>query len=181
MVNLISPAYLKSFCPEINPNVDDNMIIHSISKMQKMKMQKEVIGKVYLDYLMNVIETSGETALTADDTTIMDNYFKPLLALYSFIDMLPRISYVVDNSGVREKSVNESVQTSRSNISYLQQNTEAEITYYLNELTWFLNENSSKYEMALTCKYGTPNRQNSEFSGIFFPKKQNRKSNGYDW
>lgn len=169
-IKLITPNYLKSFNPAINNNVDDRMILHSIDKMQKMKMT-DIIGQVFMNDLMNTISVSGETGLSEANQTIMNDYFKPILASYTYIDMLIPLSYQVDNSGVREKIVTDSNATSKSTINYLQENTKHEIEYYKNQLDWFLNENSDLYPLYYECENNTPKAVDKTNSGFFFPKK----------
>jgi hypothetical protein len=179
-ISLITPTYLKSFIPSVNKNVDDNLIQHSIDKSQRMKMY-DIVGKLYIEDLMNTISLSGETGLSSADQTMMTEYIKPILSLYTYTDMLVPLSYQIDNTGVREKVVAESNLSAKSNIGYLQDNMKNEISWYLEQMNNYLNDNQTLYPLYYQCKWDTPKTKNNAFTGIYFPKKVRTNNHGLDY
>lgn len=177
---LITPSYVKSQFPEISDNLDDTFLVHSISKCQRMRM-RDLIGKVYLQDLMTTIYNSGETALSVADQEVMNDYFKPILALYAYSDAIESIAYQIDNSGVRIKSVDESVQAEDKIIIRKQAYIKKEISDYEEQFHNFMRGNVSLYPLYNVCDNDTPKRTTNDFSGIYFSVKPNENSNGYDW
>lgn len=179
-IDLITPNYLKAFIPSINNNTDDALISHSITKMQRMQIYN-IMGKLYLEDVMTTLIASGDTGLSTADLTMLTDYIRPILCLYTYSDMLIPLSFQVDNSGVRSKVVAESNSSTKSEIAYLQENTKNEISWYLEQMLYFLNDNQSDYPLYYQCKNNTPTQRSSAFTGMYFPKNYSRKSNGLDW
>lgn len=178
-VDLITPAYFKAMYTQVNKNVDDAFIQRAITKTQRMFLF-DIIGKVWIEDMMSTIIASGTTGLTQADTIVLEDYLKPMHAVYTYCELLPTLSYQIDNSGVREKTVNESNTTSKSNISYLIENAKYEINYYLKEFNCYVSENSTLYPLHFQAKNGTPKHKQNGFSGIYFPNKI-QNNYGYDY
>lgn len=171
-VILISESYLKQLLPEINNNIDIDLIKSKISLCQKMYISK-VIGKALYDSILSTISTSGESGLTTNEHTLVYDYLRPLLALYTHRELLLNIAIQMENAGNREKSTPESVQTAFRNVGMLRENVMEQVKFYLNEIELFVKDNQTSFPLYFNNSHASHRagqKIQTDF-GFYLPKR----------
>ena len=141
-VIFITPAYLKSNTP-LNKDVDDAIIYPAIVTAQDKHMYNILGSGVYADIKMQV---SGNT-LTALNQTLLNNYLQPIITWYALAELMPFLSFRMQNKGMEKKHSENSESASIDEIGYIQDRIESTAKSYAQMCINFLIRNNQDYPL----------------------------------
>ena len=95
-VLLVSEEKLKSFCSQINQNVNPQDLLSSVVSAQEIYLVN-LIGSTFYKALLAEIRTG---TLTVANKYFLDTYVSPTLCYYSLVLALPWLKYKITNKSV---------------------------------------------------------------------------------
>ena len=129
------------------PNADFDVAL--LDKRILKAQRKYVRALLSEDYYLEIQEEIATATLTADNTTLLNDYIKPMLAYYVIYEALPSIRNNVTSSGVMENTQEFATQSDRFDYASLRNQVLADAEDWRAELLYFIKEakqaDSSKY------------------------------------
>lgn len=113
-VLLIQTADLKRFS-SLSGNIDDDKLIQFVKIAEDIHIQN-YLGTDLFVRLKSGVENSD---LTANETTLLNNYVKDMVIHWSLVEVLGHVAYTVSNNGVFKKANENSETVSKSELDSL--------------------------------------------------------------
>lgn len=152
-IPLLKEGTVKMLVPEINANVDGNLLKRLIVTEQE-KALKPILDYCLYDEIYTQVTTN---TLSAANQILMDDYIAMILSLSVYKRLVLSSTFQIENTGLRKKLSDNSEGASRNDISFMQQNIGDDITYYTRELTKYICDNQSTYPLYFNCTDGRLN------------------------
>lgn len=158
----ISEDYLKS-SSAISKNVDIEELLPHIKTAQDI----DIHGKLGTD-LYNELQDGVENSnLTAEETTLIDDYIAPALVHWALFQAMPFLGFKIMNKSIVQKSSENGAPASTNDIKYLREIVRNTAEHYTDRLVSYLEHNQSTFTSYNTNSGADldPSRE-SYFSGI---------------
>ena len=149
-IPLLKTSTIKILIPEINSNIDDNLIKKNLVIEQDKKL-RPIIGYCLYDELYTQITTD---TLSVANKKLMDDYIVMILSLSVYKRILISTTFQVENNGLRVKLSDSSETASRNDVSFVSQSIDDDINYYTQELIKYICDNQSDYPLYFNCNDG---------------------------
>lgn len=177
-VKFISVTFLKANTT-IQDNIDDNILVPYIYKVQDIYLQ-QILGTTFYEDLKSKISTD---TLNGDETVLITDYIQNMVAEYTFYEVIPHINYKMTNKSVSQQSSEHGNPSQLSDIKYLRSSVLDMAQFYAKRLTKYLCDNSNLFPI-----YNNPDSNENlsksgktYFNGIFIPRRNNVNGfNTYD-
>lgn len=127
----------------IDGNVDQDKLIQFVEVAQDTYIQTQLGTKLYDRLQFEVINNS----LTTDNTTLVDDYLKPMLVWYSQATLIPYIAFQISNGGIYKHRSDNSDSASLREIESLADDAKQKAEFYTQRFLGYMNENSEKYPL----------------------------------
>ena len=134
---------------EVIPNEDfDEALIDNKIILVQRKYVRDLLGEDFFD---EIVEQVHDNSLTADNTTLMDDYIKPMLAHYVVYECFPIIRNNITSSGIVTLDQEFTSPSSREDYAALRNQILAHADDLRAELIYFIKkqqeDDSSKYPL----------------------------------
>ena len=162
---IVGTDTVKRFTP-IQQNVEDNLIIPYIIKVQDTHIQ----DKLGTDLYDKIITDIDNNQLSGDYITLVTKYITPCLVEWTFYEVLPFINYKVTNKSVVQGNSEFASETDLNDIQYLRSVARDMAEFYTNMLVGYLREHSNLYPEYLTnsgLDKLKPTKRQNFFGGIY--------------
>ena len=177
-VNLISSAKLRAFT-DIGNNYNATDLSNAVEKAQKLELEP-IIGKNLYEGLQDGVV--NET-LTADETTLLNDYIEDFLIQASYLNVLESIFLRPRSSGLGQRAGSEGfTPASRELYNQKRLSVQAEMDFYGNKLVEYLDANLSLFPELLAStdlSSDEPNLDNQHNSSPLIINRN--KNNKYGW
>lgn len=148
----------------IDGSVDPDKFMQFIKIAQNIHLQNILGSKLYERLQAGIVADD----LTADETTLIDDYIQDCLIHYASAEYLPFSAYQINNGGVYRHTSENAQTTSIDDINNLSKKERSYAEYYAKRLVKYLCDNSSLY----------PEYTETQDSGIY-PTKQIKYTGGW--
>lgn len=168
-VLLVSENKLKAFTGmHFNVRVED--IAPYIIQGQDLYLQP-LLGTKFFDHLKGEVQTN---TLTANETTLLDEYISPMLIQRAFALSIPFIKYKIVDKGIVSGTSETSSDVSLDEIKYLIGKVEDSAEFYAQRTREFLFDNPSMFQDYLNpgIKGMRPDRRGQYTAGLTIPARR---------
>lgn len=165
MIRLIDTQDVKD-ATTIQQNVDANIIIPFIFVAQDSHLD-EILGSNYLEH---ILEAFDNNTLTADETTLLNDYIKPMLIWWTYTECYPHINFKPTNKAISKENSEYGSHSTIDEIKYMQNNIRLTAQSLTTKLYKFLCKNANDYPLWRNPndpKEVTKKRNVDFFSGIY--------------
>lgn len=166
-VNFIDTDYIKEYTT-IQDNIDDDIIVPFILISQDTHLQ-QVLGTTFYDRLkQGVIDDD----LNADERALILDYIQPMLAQWTFYEVMPHLNYKFTNKAVSKERSEYSDSSQLDEVKYLRNGIRDLAEFYTARLVRHLcdySTNFPEYENP-DSKENLKRSTRSYFSGVVIPK-----------
>ena len=131
---------------QLSGNIDFDKIVHFIKIAQDIHIHQLLGSRLYNKLQSDIIGGS----LLGDYKTLVEEYIKPILTQYTFLEYLPFAQYTVSNKGVFKSTSENSSQPSVEEIDMMKDKTRDTAQQYARRLVDYLDFNPTKYPEYLT-------------------------------
>lgn len=167
-IKFISTAYLKSNTT-IQDNVEDDILNPYIHKVQDTHLQ-QVLGTSFYNRLKTGVEDNN---LSTNELSLLRTYIQPMVAEWTFYEVLPHINYRITNKAVSQQSSEFSQASGLDEVKYLRQTVRDMAEFYTKRLQKYLCDYGQLY-----TEYVNPgdkenikkNIKKGFFNGVYIPK-----------
>lgn len=162
---IVGTDTIKRFTP-IQQNVEDNLIIPYIVKVQDTHIQ----DKLGTDLYNKIISDIDNGTLSGDYATLVQKYIIPCLVEWTFYEVLPFINYKITNKSVVQGNSEFATETDLSEIQYLRSVSRDMAEFYTTMLVGYLREKSDlfpEYSTNSGLDKLKPTKRQNFFGGIY--------------
>ena len=152
-IKFITPAQVRSMCPQINQEIEDGLINDSITLMQEAVI-KPTFGYDFYNEL--ILQKSGGTYSTANKT-LMDSYISWILSFAVWQNLVVSTSYQLNSSGLRLKTSDHSVLAESVDIQYCRSYTQNFIDSTRRSMFDYMEDNKTSYPTYFNNRVGGRN------------------------
>ena len=153
----------------LDSNVEVNEITPFIINAQDIYIQDSLGTKFYNRLKTGIVDDN----LTANETTLLNEYVAPMLMQYALYLMMPSLKYKMVNKGILNGTSEETAPTSLDELKYLRQSALDMAEFYNKRLIEYLCDNPGVFPQydAPGTEGMRPNKRNPYFSGLVTPRK----------
>ncbi len=130
----------------LSGNLDFDKIVHFIKIAQDIHVHQLLGSRLYNKLQSDIIAGS----LSRDYQTLIEEYIKPILTQYSFLEYLPFSQYTISNKGVFKHTSENSTQPSSEEIDKMKEVARDTAQQYARRMVDHLDFNPTKYPEYLT-------------------------------
>jgi len=130
----------------LSGNLDFDKIVHFIKIAQDIHVHQLLGSRLYNKLQSDIIGGS----LSRDYQTLIEEYIKPILTQYSFLEYLPFSQYTISNKGVFKHTSENSTQPSSEEIDKMKEVARDTAQQYARRMVDHLDFNPTKYPEYLT-------------------------------
>jgi len=161
---------------DIPNNLDDGKLKNHMRHAQDVTLEK-VIRATCLDEL---ITAKDADTLTANQTTLINDYIVPYMANLVYWLALPSLWVTISNTGLQTKSGENFESIGKGDMHVLQKMVEGRVAEYQDRLLCYLNNNTDLFPCFNECGDCETPIVSSEPSTFVFRKGVNRYRSEYD-
>jgi len=178
-VFFVSCDYIKEVTA-IENAVDDALITPFITITQDTVLQ-EILGTTYFDELQTQVAAGS---LTAVNEALIRNYIQPVVAHFTFWNIIPHLQYHSSNKSIITRTSDTSTTAELNELQYFRNGIRDTAEYYKKRLVRELTVNLTKYPTYATSTGldNVPKRRRTYFNGIYISRPYDSDCNlGLDY
>ena len=166
-VDFCSTQYIKDVT-SIEESVDDALIAPFIAITQDTVLQ-EALGSAYFNELQTQISNN---TLTATNEALIRDYIQPVVAHFTFWNVIPHVQYSVTNKSVVTRTADNSDKSILDELKYFRNGVRDVAEYYLKRLNRELQINLTLYPTyaSQSSLQNVKRNRRSFFGGIYLKK-----------